>query len=387
MRPREERVLALARQGQSRFGSFTFGQTRFGRFLFVEVTTSGYADHRAANRRYGALYAIASNNRHYCRSYHAYRICSTVFCILPIMPPAIPEKPRRTAARAGKALSAQLLTIPQVRVARDEIHQRRAVAGSDVVTQEDVDLAARVLVSVRVRPYPQAIVSIAGGSLGTVGPMFDDWFMRWAYRDVDPNSPALDAPTRMSLHVQRLVAQLEAAVRAQIRDAPDPRQALIAAVQLGEQHGLRAQLAAVAAERDRLSEALSAMTYKVSQLESQNAARVTAERISNTELKRATERLQLTFERLREELAQPVPTATAALTRLASEVRQLRTDLERTPRARPGKSVIRKSKEGIRKSAATKSRTSVRPEVRSSRRTERTPRVGPGSRRRARTKS
>jgi hypothetical protein len=303
------------------------------------------------------------------------------------MAPATPEKPRRKAARTVKALGAQLLTIPQVRVARDEIHQRRAAAGSDVVTQEDVDLVARVLVSVRVRPYPQAIVAIGGGSLGTVGPMFDDWFMRWAYRDADPNSPALDAPTRMSLHVQRLVAQLEAAVRAQIRDAPDPRQALIAAAQLGEQHGLRAQVAAVAAERDRLSEALSAMTYKVSELESQHAARVTAERTSNTELKRATERLQLTFERLREELAQPVPTATAALTRLAGEVRQLRTDLEQTRRSRPGRPATRKPKEGIRKSSAAKPRTAGRPEVRNSRRAERTPRVGPGSRRRARTRS
>lgn len=41
-----------------------------------------------------------------------------------------------------------------VRVAQDEIHQRRAVAGSGKVTQEDVDLAARVLISVRERPYP-----------------------------------------------------------------------------------------------------------------------------------------------------------------------------------------------------------------------------------------
>jgi len=299
-----------------------------------------------------------------------------------------PEKPRRQAARAGKAPGAQLLTIPLVRVARDEIHQRRAAANSDAVTQEDVDLAARVLVAVRIRPYPQAIVSVTGGSLGTVGPMFDDWFMRWAYRDADPNSPALDAPTKMALHVQRLVAQLEAAVRAQIQDAPNPRQALIAAAQLGEQHGLRAQLAAVATERDRLSEALTAMTYKVSELESQHAVRVTAERTSNTELKRATERMQLTFERLREELAQPIPTATTALTRLASEVRQLRTDLQKTPRSRSGKPATRKPQKEIRKTSAAKSRTPARPEVRTSPRTERVPRGGPASRRRTtRTKS
>jgi len=293
------------------------------------------------------------------------------------------EKPRRKRARDGKLLGARLLAIPQVRVARDEIHKRRAVVGSGDLTQEDVDLAARALISVRERPYPQAIVVIAGGSLSTVGPMFDDWFMRWAYRDADPNSPALDAPTKISLHVQRLVAQLEAAVRAQVRGVPDPTQALIAAAQLGEQHGLRAQLVAIAAERDRLSEALAAMTYKASELESQNAARAAAERTSNTELKRATERLQVTFDRLREQLAQPFPIATAPLTRLASEVRQLRADLAGAPRSRPLKSTARKPKESIRKSLATKSRTSSRhPEIRNSRRTERATQSRPGSRRR-----
>jgi chromosome segregation ATPase len=171
-------------------------------------------------------------------------------------------------------------------------------------------------------------------------------------------------------------------VRAQIRGVPDPTQALLAAAQLGEQQGLRAQLAAMAAERDRLSEALAAMTYQVSELESQHAARVAAERTSNTELKRATGQLQATFERLREQLAQPAPTATAALTRLASEVRQLRTDLARAPRARPVRSAARKPKESIRKSLATKSRTSGHPGIRRSRRTERRTRIRPGSRRR-----
>ena len=288
----------------------------------------------------------------------------------------VPEKPRRKAARGGKALSAQLLAIPQVRVARDEIHQRRAVAGADVVTQEDVDLAARVLISARVRPYPQAIVAIAGGSLGTVGPMFDDWFMRWAYRDVDPNSPALDAPTKMSLHVQRLVAQLEAAVRAQMRDVPDPMQVLITAAQLGQQQGLRAHLAAVAAERDRLSEALAAMTYKVSELESRLAARAATEFTAHAEVARVTERLHEILERLREQLAQPVPTASAALGRLATQVRQLRADFARSPRAVSGKRpAAPKPRAGNRK-LSPKSRTQGRRAAR-----------GPGAQRTPRRRS
>jgi hypothetical protein len=66
-------------------------------------------------------------------------------------------------------------------------------------------------------------------------------------------------------------------VRPQIRDVPDPTQALIAAARLGEQQGLRAQLAAIVADRERLSASLAAMTYKVSELESQLAARTAAE--------------------------------------------------------------------------------------------------------------
>lgn len=198
--------------------------------------------------------------------------------------------------------------------------------------------------------------------------MFDDWFLRWAYRDADPNSPALDAPTKISLHVQRLVAQLEAAVRAQIRDVPDPTQALIAAAQLGEQHGLRAQLAEIAAERERLSEALAAMTYKVSELESQQAARVATERTSNTELKRATERLQVTFERLCEQLAQPAPSSTTALTHLASQVRELRNELARTPRRQPTKPAVRKPKKRARIALPAKLRTRGRQKIKSPRR-------------------
>jgi len=38
------------------------------------------------------------------------------------------------------------------------------VAGSGDLTQEDVDLVARVLIPVRERPYPQAMVMIARGS-------------------------------------------------------------------------------------------------------------------------------------------------------------------------------------------------------------------------------
>jgi hypothetical protein len=44
-------------------------------------------------------------------------------------------------------------------------------------------------------------------------------------------SPALDVPTRIALHVRRLVAQLEAAVRKEISGAPNRIEAPIAAAQ------------------------------------------------------------------------------------------------------------------------------------------------------------
>lgn len=248
------------------------------------------------------------------------------------MPPTNLGKSPQKTPRGPKPRSAHLFAIPQVQAARHQILQRRAVAGSSDVTQEDVDLAARTLLAVRERPYPQAIVAVTGGSLSTVGPLFHDWFMRFAYRDAEPNSPALDVPTRISLHVQRLVAQLEAAVREQIRGVPDPTQALIAAAQLGEQQGLKTQLSALTADRERMSEALAAMTYKVSELESQLATRAAVELTANNELKRATDRLQSTFDQLREQLTRPAPTAHTALTRLAAQVRQLRTDLKQSRR-------------------------------------------------------
>lgn len=43
--------------------------------------------------------------------------------------------------------------------------------------------------------------------------------------------------------VQHLVAQLEMAVREQLRNVSDPMQVLVDAVQLGEQQALKAQLA------------------------------------------------------------------------------------------------------------------------------------------------
>ena len=47
--------------------------------------------------------------------------------------------------------------------------------------------------------------------------MLDDWWQRFIYRDADPNSPDLEIPTRIAVQTQRLVAQLVAAVREQIR--------------------------------------------------------------------------------------------------------------------------------------------------------------------------
>src|SRR6185437_13368786 len=141
------------------------------------------------------------------------------------------------------------------------------------VTQADVDLAAQVLIEERLRPHPRILLPITGGSLSTVTPLLEDWFARFALRGVDPNTtPNLDLPTRVTLHVQLLVAQLVAAVREQIRGSPDPTQALIAAAQLGQHLSLRAQIKALETQRDQLTESLTAMTHRVARLEAEQRA-------------------------------------------------------------------------------------------------------------------
>ena len=125
----------------------------------------------------------------------------------------------------------------------------------------------------RLRPYPQALVAIIGGSLSTVGAMFEDGWRRFIDRDVDPGSAALEIPTRIALQTQRLVAQLVAAVREQISGAAHPTQALMAAIQLGEQEALRARLQVTGAQRDELQQSIETLTYRVTRLDAELAAR------------------------------------------------------------------------------------------------------------------
>jgi phage shock protein A len=245
-----------------------------------------------------------------------------------------------------------LLAIEKVAAARRQILARRATAGSGDVIQADVDLAAQTLVAARERPYPQAIVAVTGGSLSTVTPLFDDWFFRFAYRDLDQQSVAsLEVPARIALQVQHLVAQLQAAVREQVHGVPDPTQALIAAAQLGEQLGRKEQLSAVAAERARLRNSIESMTYRIAGLEAQLAVRVAAQLSEQAEFVRVIDQLQATFEGIRQQLGRSAPDAPSAIKRLIEQVRRLRADLGRPPGSRgraPARHVAAKAVKSLR---------------------------------------
>jgi len=177
-------------------------------------------------------------------------------------------EPRRPG-RSPKIRAADVLATEPVAAARTAIQARRQATGLHDVSQGDVDVAAEALIRARLRPYPRLITTVTGGSLSTVTPMFDDWWTRFALRSVDPNSPSLGPSVKVALHVRLLIAQLEATVREQVRGVPDPLRALIAAAQVGEHQALQARVATLTAERDKLSEHLAALTYKVAKLEGQ----------------------------------------------------------------------------------------------------------------------
>ena len=254
--------------------------------------------------------------------------------------------PRRHPARGPKIPISQVLAIEPVAAARAAIRSRRQATGSSDVSQGDVDVAAEALVRARLRPYARLITAITGGSLSTVGPLFDDWWDRFASRGVDPNSPALDLPTKVSMHARLLVAQFEAAIREQICDVADPQKALVAAAQLGEHQALRARATALTQERDQLRDRLASLTYKVAELETQLRETATARADDATQLLQATERLERALttassvaQKRRsvplEDLAKQVHRLTAAFTRLASPGRAGPTPVKRSTLPRP----------------------------------------------------
>jgi hypothetical protein len=266
------------------------------------------------------------------------------------------------AARRPRKLRAHLLAIGRVGAARRQILERRAAVGSGDVTQADVDLVATALVAARERPYPQAIVAVAGGSLSTVTPLFHDWFMRFAYRDADTKTVSLAVPERVPLLVQHLVAQLEMAVREQLRTVADPMQALLGAVQLGEQQALKAQLAAVTAQRDKLQQSLESLLYRVSKLDTELAARRREDEAQQAAVAHALEAIRETLDRVPGHFAPSGGNSEIGLANLAKEVGRLRTALARGSRARgPAASRVGKKRsmrgQGARKKKRKKARS------------------------------
>ena len=246
---------------------------------------------------------------------------------------ATPNPPRHST-RGPKKLQPQLLAIEGIAAARRQILARRATAGSGDVIQADVDLVATALVAARERPYPQAIVATTGGSLSTVTPLFHDWFMRFAYRDPDTKTVSLDAPARIPVLVQHLVAQFVMAVREQIRDVPDPLQALIGAAQLGEQQALKAQLSAVTAQRDQLQRSVEALSFRITNLGTELAARRATDDVQQVPLTNTLEAIRVALDSLPDQLAPTTPEANT-LAELVTQVGALRLALDRRQRRRP----------------------------------------------------
>ncbi len=160
-------------------------------------------------------------------------------------------------------------------------------SGDTEVTHAEVDTAALALVKAGAHPHPRLVLRITGGSLATISPKFASWLRRLALRDVDPNERALDLPMKVGLRLQLLVAHLADAVREEIREIPNPTEALLAAARLGEHQAMTAQIAALEARCQKLSEALEATTFRLAKSEGEARDRA----VLATQLEAAVQRL------------------------------------------------------------------------------------------------
>lgn len=170
--------------------------------------------------------------------------------------------PLETSQEATKEIPA---SHPLLMEAKERIKARRRAEGLDRVTQADVDLVAELHVDLDVRPHARSIAKFTGGSLGTVAPMFDDWWRRFAAR-ARRTKRWQDLPTRVAVRLSHLVMELEAAVREHIQPGPDPAKALLLAAQFGTTRALRERVAALEAERDARQAAVAGLTAETARL-------------------------------------------------------------------------------------------------------------------------
>ena len=268
--------------------------------------------------------------------------------------PALPHDPEAAPADpAGRRED----TVATVRAVLTAARARRGGPAAGVI-QADVDLAADALVSAGVRPYPQLLSRITGGSLSTLTPMFEDWWQRFAAtRRPAAERTSLPAPLRTALHLRHLLAALEDAARAEL-GLEETRQPLANALQaaeaaalqsevralkarlharsLGESNALAQQVKALEARREQLQQELEAMTYQVTQLSGQLEARQEAMRAQEDARREAIRRLEEGFARVEALLTHP-GSADVALAQVTAGLERLRKAVGAAakPKARP----------------------------------------------------
>ena len=269
--------------------------------------------------------------------------------------PALPHDPEAApAGTRGKHKKA----VTAVRAVLTAARARRGGAGLAVL-QADVDLAADELVAAGVRPYPQLLSRVTGGSLSTLTKMFEDWWQRFAAaRRPEAERMALAAPLRTTLHLRHLLAALEDAARAELglKDAEGPLVTALQAAEvttlksevravkaqlqargLGESSALTLQVKALEARREQLQQDLEGMTYQVTQLTGQLEARHEALRAQEDARREAIRRLAEGFARVEALLTRPV-SADEALARISLGLERLRKHLRPSkPKSRPAK--------------------------------------------------
>jgi hypothetical protein len=229
-------------------------------------------------------------------------------------PDSIPRRPGRPKLLEDARLTAAIAAT------RANLMKSRA-PGDTEVTQAEVDTAALALVKAGAHPHPRLVLRITGGSLVTISQKFANWLQRLALKEVDPNERSLELPMKVGLRLQLLVAHLADAVREEVREIPNPTDALLAAARLGEHQAMKAQIAALEARCQKLSEALEATTFRLAKTEVEARDRA----VLATQLDAAVQRLA-------DSLAQSVSAGRAAhptLKRTLAQVDALREGVRR----------------------------------------------------------
>jgi hypothetical protein len=222
--------------------------------------------------------------------------------------PGRPKRPEDTTLTAAIAAT------------RAALMKSRA-PGDTEVTQAEVDTAALALVKAGAHPHPRLVLRITGGSLATISQKFANWLQRLALRDVDPNERSLELPMKVGLRLQLLVAHLADAVREEVRGIPNPTEALLAAARLGEHQAMKAQIAALEARCQKLTDSLELTTFRLAKTEGEARDRAVL-----------AAQLDSAIQRLTDALAQPASSGKATdrtMKRALAKVNALREGAQR----------------------------------------------------------